>query len=124
MKEISTPNAPKPSGHYSQAIVHNNIVYVSGQLPIEPKTGEKRIGSIEEQTEQALNNLSEILKAAGSNLNQVIKTTVYISDIDLWERVNAVYSTFFGEHRPARAVVPTKNLHFGFQIEIEAIAAV
>jgi len=124
MKEISTPNAPKPSGHYSQAIVHNNIVYVSGQLPIEPKTGEKRIGSIEEQTEQALNNLSEILKAAGSNLNQVIKTTIYISDIDLWERVNAVYSRFFGEHRPARAVVPTKNLHFGFQIEIEAIAAV
>ena len=124
MKEISTPNAPKPSGHYSQAIVHNNIVYVSGQLPIEPKTGEKRIGSIEEQTEQALNNLSEILKAAGSNLNQVIKTTIYISDIDLWERANAVYSTFFGEHRPARAVVPTKNLHFGFQIEIEAIAAV
>ena len=124
MKEISTPNAPKPSGHYSQAIVHNNIVYVSGQLPIEPKTGEKRIGQIEEQTEQALNNLSEILKAAGSNLNQVIKTTIYISDIDLWERANAVYSTFFGEHRPARAVVPTKNLHFGFQIEIEAIAAV
>jgi len=124
MKEISTPNAPKPSGHYSQAIVHNNVVYVSGQLPIEPKTGEKRISSIEEQTEQALNNLSEIIKAAGSNLNQVIKTTIYISDIDLWERVNAVYSTFFGEHRPARAVVPTKNLHFGFQIEIEAIVAV
>ena len=122
--EISTKNAPKPAGHYSQAIVHNNIVYVSGQLPIDPKTGEKRLGSIEEQTEQALTNLAEILKAAGSNLNQVIKTTVYISDIELWGRVNAVYSRFFGEHRPARAVVPTKNLHFGFQIEIEAIAAV
>ena len=90
---------------------------------LEPKTGEKRIGSIEEQTEQALKNLSEILKAAGSNLNQVIKTTVYISDIELWDRVNAVYARFFGEHRPARAVVPTRNLHFGFQIEIEAIAA-
>lgn len=124
MKEISTQNAPKPAGHYSQAIVHNNIVYVSGQLPIDPKTGEKRIGSIEEQTEQALKNLSEILKAAGSNLDQVIKTTVYVSDIELWARVNAVYSRFFGEHRPARAVVPTRNLHFGFQIEIEAIAAV
>jgi len=124
MKEISTQNAPKPAGHYSQAIVHNNIVYVSGQLPIDPKTGEKRLGSIEEQTEQALKNLSEILKAAGSNLDQVIKTTVYVSDIELWGRVNAVYSRFFGEHRPARAVVPTRNLHFGFQIEIEAIAAV
>ena len=124
MIEISTQNAPKPSGHYSQAIVHNNIVYISGQLPIDPKTGEKRIGSIEEQTEQALKNLSEILKAAGCNINQVIKTTVYISDIGLWDRVNAVYSRFFGEHRPARAVVPTRNLHFGFQIEIEAIAGV
>ena len=124
MREISTGNAPKAAGHYSQAIVHNNIVYVSGQLPIDPKTGEKHIGSIEEQTEQVLKNLSEILKAAESNLNQVIKTTVYISDIELWDRVNTVYSRFFGEHRPARAVVPTRNLHFGFQIEIEAIAVV
>ena len=124
MIEVSTENAPKPSGHYSQAIVHNNIIYVSGQLPIDPGTAEKRIGSIEEQTEQALKNLSEILKAAGSNINQVIKTTVYVSDIELWGRVNAVYSKFFGEHRPARAVVPTRNLHFGFQIEIEATAFV
>ena len=123
MREISTPDAPEPAGHYSQAVVHNNLVYVSGQLPIDPKTGEKRIGSIEEQTEQALKNLAAILRAAGSNLNQVIKTTVYISDIELWGRVNEVYAKFFGEHRPARAVVPTKNLHFGFQIEIEAIAA-
>ncbi len=122
MIEISTQNAPRPSGHYSQAIVHTDIVYVSGQLPINPKTGEKRIGSIEEQTEQALRNLSQILQAAGSNINQVIKTTVYISDIKLWERVNSVYSKFFGGHRPARAVVPTRDLHFGFQIEIEAIA--
>lgn len=124
MKVISTQNAPEPAGHYSQAIVHHNIVYVSGQLPIDPKTREKRTGPIEEQTEQVLNNLSEILKAAGSNLNQVIKTTVYLSDIELWSRVDAVYARFFGEHRPARAVVPTRNLHFGFQIEIEAIAAV
>lgn len=124
MIEVSTQNAPKPAGHYSQAIIHNNIVYVSGQLPIDPKTGEKRLGSIEEQTEQALKNVSEILKAAGCNLNRVIKTTVYVSDIKLWGRVNAVYSKFFGDHRPARAVVPTRDLHFGFQIEIEAIAAV
>ena len=124
MKVISTQNAPEPAGHYSQAIVHHNIVYVSGQLPIDPKTGEKRTGPIEEQMEQVLKNLSEILKAAGSNLNQVIKTTVYLSDIELWSRVDAVYARFFGEHHPARAVVPTRNLHFGFQIEIEAIAAV
>lgn len=122
MKAILTENAPKPAGHYSQALVHHNIVYVSGQLPIDPKTGEKRTGSIEEQTEQVLSNLSEILKAAGSNLSQVIKTTVYLSDIELWSRVNAVYARFFGEHRPARTVVPTSNLHYGLQVEIEAMA--
>jgi len=124
MKVISTPNAPKPVGHYAQAIVHNNTVYVSGQLPIEPRTGEKRLGSIEEQTEQALKNVAEILKAAGADLNHVLKTTIYISDIQLWGRVNEVYAKFFGEHKPARVVVPTKALHFGFQIEIEAIATI
>jgi len=92
-------------------------------LPIDPITGEKRIASIEEQTEQALKNVAAILKAAGSDINHVIKTTVYISDIELWDRINAVYANFFGEHRPARVVVPTKNLHYGFQVEIEAIAA-
>jgi len=123
MKVILTENAPKPAGHYSQAIVHNNIIYVSGQLPIDPKTGDKLAGPIEEQTEQVLNNIAAILKVAGADLSQVLKTTVYISDIELWPRVNNVYSRFFGEHRPARSVVPTKNLHFGFQIEIDAIAA-
>jgi 2-iminobutanoate/2-iminopropanoate deaminase len=122
--EISTPNAPRPAGHYSQAIVHGDTVYVSGQLAIDPQTGEKRLGSIEEQTEQALKNVAEILKAANSDVSQVLKTTVYVSDIALWERVNAVYARFFGEHRPARAVVPTRDLHYGFQIEIEAIAFV
>jgi 2-iminobutanoate/2-iminopropanoate deaminase len=123
MEKIFTPNAPKPAGHYSQAIVHDNLVYVSGQLPIDPITGEKRLGSIEEQTEQVLKNVAEIIKAAGSSIDNVIKTTVYISDIQLWDRVNHVYSRFFGEHRPARAVVPTKDLHHGFNIEIEAIAS-
>jgi len=124
MKEIFTEKAPKPAGHYSQAIVHNDIVYVAGQLPIDPQTGEKQTGSIEAQTTQVLKNLEAILHAANSSLENVIKTTVYISDITLWENVNMVYSQFFGNHRPARAVVPTKELHFGFKIEIEAIAAV
>ena len=123
MKEIFTPKAPKPAGHYSQAVIHGNIIYVSGQLPIDPVTGEKRLGSIEEQTEQVLKNISEILIATGSDINHVIKTTVYISDIQLWDRLNEVYGKFFGKHRPARAVVPTKDLHHGFQIEIEAIAS-
>ena len=108
MEKISTLDAPKPAGHYTQAIVHNNMIYVSGQLPIDPKTGRKKIDSIEQQTEQALKNLSEILKAANSDLSKVVKTTVYISDINLWDQVNIVYSKYFGEHRPARAVVPTR----------------
>ena len=124
MKKISTPNAPKPGGHYSQAVVHDNIVYISGQLPIDPKTGEKKLGSIEEQTYQVLTNLEGIINAAGSSINKVLKTTVYISNIELWSKVNEVYAKFFGDHKPARAVVPTKNLHFGFQIEIDAIAAI
>lgn len=124
MKQVLTPLAPKPVGHYSQAVVHQNLVYVSGQLPVSPGTTDKHIGSIEEQTEQTLKNLSQILTAAGSSLDRVIKTTVYISDIGLWGKVNEVYAETFGEHRPARAVVPTRELHGGYQIEIDAIAAV
>lgn len=120
---IQTPNAPKPGGHYSQAIVHNGLVFVSGQLSIDPNTGEKRIGTIEEQTELALNNIAEILKAANSDLSHVLKMTVYVADIELWSAVNTVYARVMGEHRPARAVIPTGRLHYGFLIEIEAIAA-
>ena len=124
MKEILSINAPQPAGHYSQAIEHLGLIYVSGQLPINPKSAEKHVGNIEEQTEQALANLEAILRKANSEKNQVLKVTVYISDIALWDRVNSVYARFFGDHRPARAIVPTRELHFGFQIEIEAIAAV
>jgi len=123
MKKILTKNAPIPAGHYSQAIVHNNLVFVSGQLPIDPVSGNKIVGTIEMQTEQVLNNLKAILEKAGSVIERVIKTTVYISDIQLWDRFNKVYASFFGDHCPARAVIPTGPLHHGFQIEIEAIAA-
>lgn len=124
IETIHTGNAPSPAGHYSQAVVYNGLVYVAGQIAIDPQTGEKKLGSIEEQTEQVLKNVCEILKAAGSDLNRVLKMTVYISDIELWSAVNAVYAKVMGEHRPARAIVPTKELHHGFLIEIEAIAAV
>jgi 2-iminobutanoate/2-iminopropanoate deaminase len=122
MKYISTQKAPIPAGHYSQAIVQGNLVFVSGQLPIDPSSGEKKTDSIEDQTEQTLQNLAEILKAANSGMDRVVKVTVYLSDIELWNQVNAVYAKYFGEHKPARAVVPTRELHYGFQIEIEAIA--
>ena len=124
MKSVKTDKAPIPGGHYSQAIVHNGLVYVSGQLPVDPKTGEKVTGAIEEQTRLVLQNLSAILEASGSSLSQVLKVTVYISDISLWGQVNEVYADVFGDHRPARAIVPTRDLHFGFKIEVDAVAAV
>lgn len=124
MKEIKTADAPRPAGHYAQAVVHDGIVYISGQLPIDRASNSRSIKRIEEQTEQALANLEAILKAAGSGKEKVLKVTVYVSDIALWDRVNTVYARFFGSHRPARTVVPTRELHYGYQIEIDAIASV
>jgi 2-iminobutanoate/2-iminopropanoate deaminase len=120
---VHTQDAPAPAGHYSQAVVYNGLVFVAGQLAIDPRTGEKMLGSVEEQTEQALKNVGQILKAAGSDLSRVLKMTVYISDMNLWGRVNETYARVLGEHRPARAVIPTGELHHGFLIEIDAVAA-
>ena len=122
IRRIETKNAPAAGGHYSQAVVHNGLVFVSGQLSIDPQTGEKKLGSIEEQTEQVLKNVEAILKAAKSDFSRVLKMTVYIADIELWAAVNEVYARVLGEHRPARAVIPTGKLHYGFLIEIDAIA--
>lgn len=123
MQKIKIPNAPEPKGHYSPAVVHNGLIFVSGQLPMNLETLEIENGSIERQTELALRNVETILQAAGSDLNHVLQMTVYISDIELWAKVNEVYARVFGEHKPARAIVPVKDLHFGTQIEIQAIAA-
>jgi 2-iminobutanoate/2-iminopropanoate deaminase len=123
IKRINTPNAPQPAGHYSQATVYNGLVFVAGQLSIDPATGAHKTGPIEEQTEQALSNVLAILQAAGSDWSRVLKVNIYVADINLWEAVNQVYSRVLGEHRPARATIPTGALHHGFLIEIEAIAA-
>ena len=123
ISRIETKNAPAAAGHYSQAVVHNGLVFVSGQLSIDPQTGEKKLGSIEEQTEQVLKNVEAILKAANSDFSRVLKMTVYVADIELWAAVNEVYARILGEHRPARAIVPTGKLHYGFLIEVDAIAA-
>jgi len=123
MQSIETREAPNAAGHYSQAIVHNGVVYVAGQLPIDPTDRNKPVGSIEEQTEQTLRNVEAILKAAGSGLDRVLQMTIYVSDISLWGGVNTAYSRVMGGHKPARAVVPVKELHYGYQIEIQAIAA-
>ena len=123
IRYIQTPNAPPPAGHYSQATVHDGVVYVAGQLAIDPATGERKLGSIEEQTERTLLNVGAILEVAGSDFSRVLKMTVYVADMELWGAVNTVYERMLGAHRPARAIVPTKALHHGFLIEIDAIAA-
>jgi 2-iminobutanoate/2-iminopropanoate deaminase len=119
---ISTDQAPRPGGHYSQAVVHGGTIYVSGQLPIDPRTGEGQTGPIEVQARQALENVGAILDEAGASLSDVIKVTVFVADIGQWGAVNQVYADFFGDHRPARAIVPIGPLHHGFLVEIEAVA--
>lgn len=123
IRHISTPDAPTPAGHYSQATVHDGVVYVAGQLAIEPGTGARKLGSVEEQTERTLRNVHAILRAAGSDWDRVLKVTIYVADIGLWGQVNATYARILGDHRPARAIVPTKELHHGFLVEIDCIAA-
>ncbi len=123
MQSIQTDRAPKPAGHYSQAIVHGGLVFVSGQVSIDPATGEKVVGPIVVQTERTLRNLEAVLQAAGSGLDKVLKVTVFIPDIALWGTVNEVYGRVFGDHRPSRSVVPIRDLAHGYLIEIEAVAA-
>ena len=122
MKVIQPENQPTPKGHYSPGIEHHGIVYVSGQLPMDLVTREPFSGDIETQTELALRNVEAVLKAAGSRLDRILQVTIYISDIELWDAVNRKYAEVMGDHRPARAIVPVKDLHFGTKIEIQAIA--
>src|ERR1044072_7659276 len=122
IKRIQTANAPTTAGHYSQAVVYNGLVFVSGQLSIDPATGEHKIGSIEAQTEQALSNVHAILQAAGSDWDRVLKVNISVSDINLWDAVNKVYARVLGENRPARAGIPSGPLHHGLLSDIEAIA--
>ena len=124
MQKIRIKNAPEPKGHYSPGVVHNGVVFVSGQLPMNHQTGEVETGAIELQTEIALRNVEAILLEANSGLNHVLQMTIYLSEMEHWEKVNEVYKRILGEHKPARAIVPVKDLHFGTKIEIQAIAAV
>ena len=124
IKYVKTENAPQPAGHYSQGVVNNGLVFVSGQLAINPLNGEKVLDSIEAQTQQALKNVAAIVTAAGSDLSRILKMTIYVADIGLWSAVNSTYARFMGEHRPARAIVPTGDLHDGLLIEIDAVASI
>lgn len=119
---VNTYDAPLPGGHYSQAVIAGNIIFVSGQLPVIPLTGDKVTGDISEQTLQALNNVVSIVKAAGGDITTIARTTIYTTDIKDWEEVNRVYASFFGPVKPARSIITVANLHHGFLVEIEAVA--
>lgn len=123
MKAIHTNNAPAAIGPYSQAIEVNGFVFASGQIPIDPKTGNFVEGGIKEQTAQALTNAGNILKEAGTDLAHVVKTTVYLADMADFAAMNEVYATFFSQPFPARSAVTVKELPKGARVEVEVLAA-
>ena len=122
MKVINTKSAPSAIGPYSQAIQVGNLVYTSGQIPIDPSTGSFVEGGIKEQTRQSLSNVQAILKEAGLTMNDVIKTIVFLADMNDFAEMNSVYAEFFSNPYPARSAVAVKTLPKGALVEIEVIA--
>ncbi len=121
-KPIQTPNAPSAIGPYSQAIRIGEFIYTSGQIALDPESMEMKNGEIEEETELVLKNIEAILKADNMNLGHVIKTTVYLTDLGEFSRMNQIYERFFAETKPARACVQVAALPKGAKVEIDAIA--
>ena len=125
MKDIvSTQRAPEAIGPYSQAVKAGGMVYCSGQIPIDPNTGEFVSNDVTEQTEQVLKNLSEVLIAAGTSLDNVVKTTVFLADMGDFAQMNEVYGRFFSENKPARATVQAARLPKDSRVEIDCIAVI
>jgi reactive intermediate/imine deaminase len=124
IRAVTTPAAPAARGHYSQAMVHGGIVYVAGQLPLVPREPDKRLASFEEQARQVIDNVIAIVAEAGGGADSILKATVYITDVAHWPAFNSIYAEKLGGHKPARTVVPVASLHYGFLVEMDAIAAV
>ncbi len=122
MKIIDHPSLPKANGHYSTAIVSNQTLYISGQLPISFDGTHHRNESFEKQFEVVFENITQILVVSGSSKNQIVKLTAYISDVKLWPLFNTLYAAKMGEHKPARTVVPVPKLHYGYLLEVDLIA--
>ena len=120
---ISPEGLARPGGHYSHARRFGDLVFTSGQLPIRPDGSHTADRPFEEQARQAIANLVGALRASGAGPHDILKVTVYIAGVDFWPRFNAVYAEAMGEARPARTVVPVPELHFGYLVEIDAIAA-
>lgn len=123
IRVISTSTAAAPGGHYSQGIEHGGLVFVSGQLPVKADGTHLLHASFDDQCRQAIKNLFEVLTAAGTTSDRVLKVTAYIVGAAHWGAFNAIFAEMFGLHRPARSVVPVKELHYGYVIEIDAVAA-
>lgn len=121
---ISTDAAPQAIGPYSQAIVYNGIAYLSGQIPLDPATGQIVAGGIEEQTTRVLDNLGAVLTAAGASFSTVLKTTIFVKDMNDFAKVNEIYARYFTANQPARATVQAAKLPRDVMVEIEAIAAI
>jgi 2-iminobutanoate/2-iminopropanoate deaminase len=119
---VATDRAPRAIGPYSQAVRAGDLVFASGQIPIDPATGEFVAGGVAEQTEQVLRNLTAVFEAAGVGMNQIVKTTVFLADMDDFTAMNEVYGRFFGVEPPARATVQAARLPRDARVEIEAIA--
>jgi len=124
MKIISTPNAPAAMGAYSQGVASQGFAFLSGQIPLDPATGKIVDGDIAAQTERALENLKAVLESCGSSLTQVVKTTVYLKDMDEFARMNEVYARYFPEKPPARSTVEVARLPRDVRVEIDCIAGV
>lgn len=123
-KIISTETAPKAIGPYSQAVLHNGLVFLSGQIPLDPATNQLITGDIAAQTERVLENIKAVLEASGSSLERVLKTTVFLTDMRNFPKMNEVYSRYFSENAPARSTVEAARLPRDVQVEIDAIASV
>ena len=121
---VATDRAPRAIGPYSQAVRAGDLVFASGQIPIDPATGEFVAGGVAEQTEQVLRNLTAVFEAAGVGMNQIVKTTVFLADMDDFTVMNEVYGRFFGVEPPARATVQAARLPRDARVEIEAIAVI
>ena len=123
IERIATAEAPTPAGHYSQATAHDGLLFVAGQIPVRPDGTHTFDAPFEDQARQALANLLAIVRAGGSSPERLLKVNVYIVDIAHWPAFNKVYGELMGDARPARAVIPVPELHHGYLVEIDAIAA-
>jgi 2-iminobutanoate/2-iminopropanoate deaminase len=121
---VQTDNAPKAIGPYSQAVIHNGLVFLSGQIPLDPATGQLIEGDVAKQTERVLENLKAVLEASGSSLGRVLKTTVFLKNMSDFPSMNEVYGRYFAENAPARSTVEAARLPRDVQVEIDAIASV